>query len=507
MKKNSLILIGFILFKIILHYFLISPDYDLQRDEYLHLNQANHLAWGYVSVPPVTSWISWIIKLLGNGVFWVKFFPALFGALTILVVWKTVEELGGGLFALVLASLSVLASAILRINILFQPNSLDVFFWTLVYFIIVKYINTNNSKWLYATGLSVAFGILSKYNIIFLVLGLIPAILLTEQRKIFLNRHLYISIAIAFIILLPNIIWQYQNNFPTLHQLKELSERQLVHVKRFDFIKDQVLFFINSFFIIIATFISFFFYPPFKKYRLFFWSFVFSVSLFIFFKAKSYYAIGLYPVLLGFGSVYLEKILAQGWKRFLRPVSIALVVGLFIPIFLVAFPIQSPEQIQKSSQRYKAFGLLRWEDGKDHNLPQDFADMVGWSELAREVDSTYNMIVDKEHTLVLCDNYGQAGAINYYSRFKNIQAVSFNADYINWIPLDKEIRNIILVQEASDDDPARTKEKPWFEKIELTGEINNPYAREEGTKIYLLQGAKININKIIEEEIEKRKKS
>jgi hypothetical protein len=338
------------------------------------------------------------------------------------------------------------------------------------------------------------------------VLGLIPAILLTEHRKIFLNRHLYISITIAFIILLPNIIWQYQNNFPTLHQLKELSERQLVHVKRFDFIKDQVLFFINSFFIIIATFISFFFYPPFKKYRLFFWSFVFSVSLFIFFKAKSYYAIGLYPVLLGFGSVYLEKILAQGWKRFLRPVSIALVVGLFIPIFLVAFPIQSPEQIQKSSQRYKAFGLLRWEDGKDHTLPQDFADMVGWSELAREVDSTYNMIADKEHTLVLCDNYGQAGAINYYSRFKNIRAVSFNADYINWIPLDKEIRNIILVQEANDDDPARTKEKPWFEKIELTGEINNPYAREEGTKIYLLQGAKININKIIEEEIRKRKK-
>jgi 4-amino-4-deoxy-L-arabinose transferase-like glycosyltransferase len=155
MKKNSLILLGFILFKIVLHYFLISPEYDLQRDEYLHLDQANHLAAGYISVPPVTSWISWIIKLLGNGVFWVKFFPALFGASTIFVVWKMVEELGGGLFALVLASLAVLASAILRINILFQPNSLDVFFWTLVYFTFIKYINTNNSKWLYAAGLSI----------------------------------------------------------------------------------------------------------------------------------------------------------------------------------------------------------------------------------------------------------------------------------------------------------------------------------------------------------------
>ena len=506
MKKDSLILVGFILFKIILHYFLISPEYDLQRDEYLHLDQANHLAWGYISVPPVTSWISWIIKFLGNGVFWIKFFPALFGALTILVVWKTVKELGGGLFALVLASLSVLASAILRINILFQPNSLDVFFWTLVYFTIIRHINTGNSKWLYAAGLAVAFGILSKYNIMFLVLGLLPAILLTEHRKIFLNRHLYISIAIAFIILLPNLIWQYRNNFPTLHQLMELSEQQLVHVKRFDFIKDQVLFFINSFFILIAAFVSFFLYPPFKKYRLFFWSYVFSISIFIFLQAKSYYAIGLYPVLLAFGSVYVENILVHGWKRFLRPVSIALVIGLFIPLFLVAFPIQSPEQIQKSSLRYKAFGLLRWEDGKDHSMPQDFADMVGWSELAKKVDSNYSMLTDKEHTVVLCDNYGQAGAINYYSRFKNIGAVSFNADYVNWIPLDKEIRNVILVQEANDDDPTRTREKPWFEKIELAGEINNPYAREEGTKIYILRGAKININKIMEEEIGKRKK-
>ena len=506
MKKNTLILAGFILVKIFLHYFLISPEYDLQRDEYLHLDQANHLAWGYISVPPVTSWISWIIKWLGNGVFWVKFFPALFGALTILVVWKIVEELGGGLFALVLASLAILASAVLRINILFQPNSLDIFFWTLVYFTIIKYIRTHKPGWLYAIAVTIAFGFLSKYNIVFLVLGLLPAILLTEHRKVFLSRHLYIGLGVGFIIVLPNLIWQYRNNFPTLDQLNQLSAQQLVNVNRFDFIKEQVLFFINSFFILIAAFFSFFLYPPFKKYRLFFWSYAFTISLFIFLKAKSYYAIGLYPLLIAFGSVYLENLFITGWKRYLRPVSIALVIVLFIPVFLVAFPIQSPEQIQKSSERYKAFGLLRWEDGKDHSLPQDFADMIGWSDLAKKVDSAYSVLADKEHTLVLCDNYGQAGAVNYYSHFKNIQAVSFNADYINWIPLHKEIKNVILVQEGGDDDSARTREKPWFNTIELVGENDNPYSREEGTKIYLLRGAKININKLIEKEIEERKR-
>jgi 4-amino-4-deoxy-L-arabinose transferase-like glycosyltransferase len=128
---------------------LTSPEYDLQRDEFLYLDQAHHLAWGYLSVPPVTSWIPYIIFSLGNTVFWVKFFPALFGALTIVVVWKAIEELNGNLIALILGATCVLFSALLRLNLLYQPNSLDALSWTIFYFILIKYFNTNKPKWLF----------------------------------------------------------------------------------------------------------------------------------------------------------------------------------------------------------------------------------------------------------------------------------------------------------------------------------------------------------------------
>jgi hypothetical protein len=505
LKRNNLILTGFVLVKFILQYLLINPAYDLQIDEYLHLDQANHLAWGYISVPPVTSWISFIIKLLGNGVFWVKFFPALFGALTIIVVWKTIQELKGKTYALILASTALLLSVLLRINILYQPNSLDIFFWTLVSYIIVKYINSENVKWLYAAAIAIAFGFLSKYNIVFMILGLLPAILLTKHRTIFLNKHLYFSAIISILIILPNLLWQVQNHFPTIHQLQELADTQLVHVNRFDFMKDQFMFFISSYFVIIAAFIAFVFYKPFKKYQLFLWSYIFTISLFIFFKAKSYYAIGLYPVLIAFGAVYLEEIFKNGWKKHLRPISIVLIMIQSIPIFLFAMPIQSPQQIQKSLPRYKRIGLLRWEDGKDHNMPQDFAEMLGWSELAKKVDGIYSKISDKENTLVYCDNYGQAGAINYYSVFKKIHAISYNADYINWILLDKPIKNVILVKDVYDGDTLRQKERPLFDSVTSVSKIENPYAREKGTTIYLLKGAKTNINSIIAKEIAERK--
>jgi len=121
------------------------------------------------------------------------------------------------------------------------------------------------------------------------------------------------------------------------------------------------------------------------------------------------------------------------------------------------------------------------------------------------VDSVYSQLQDKGNTLVLCDNYGEAGAINYYSKFKNRNAVTMNADYINWISLNKPWRNVILIQQSDDDDPQRTRERPWFDRIVMTGMIDNPYSREEGTKIYLLQGAKTDINPILAKEIEAHK--
>jgi hypothetical protein len=504
-KKATVILWAFVIVKMCLHFFLINPAYDLHRDEYLHLDQAKHLAWGFESVPPFSSWISLIMLYLGNSIFWIKFFPALFGALTLVVVWKAVETLGGNLFALVLSATPMLFSVILRLNILWQPNSFDVLCWTTFYFTIIRYINSQSPQWLWYAAAIFAIGFLNKYNIVFLAMGIFPALLLTEHRKIFLQKHFFIVMGIAFLIVLPNLVWQYQHSFPVVHHMQTLAKTQLVNVNRIDFLKDQLLFFLSSFFIIVASLYALFFYPSFRRYRVFGWTFFFTLFIFLFFKAKSYYAIGLYPIFLSFGSIYLEQVLTTGWKFYLRGVAIAVVVILFVPIVKLAFPIESPSAVQQNGKALKDLGLLRWEDGKDHPLPQDFADMRGWKELAYKTDSIYKSLGSPGNTLVLCDNYGQAGAINYYSKSK-VNAVSMNADYINWFPLrDMQVKHVILVQEPDDDDPAREKERPLFKTVKLAAQVEDSFAREYGTKIYLLKDALTSINKILEDEIKKEK--
>jgi hypothetical protein len=81
----------------------------------------------------------------------------------------------------------------------------------------------------------------------------------------------------------------------------------------------------------------------------------------------------------------------------------------FRSIFRVAMPDKSPAQISSNLEPYKKLGMLRWEDGKEHPLPQDFADMLGFRELAYKVDSVYNTLPDKKSILILCDNYGKQG--------------------------------------------------------------------------------------------------
>jgi hypothetical protein len=504
MTRKTAILLGFIALKFILQYLLISPEYDLQRDEYLHLDQAHHLAWGYLSVPPVTSWISYLILLLGNSVFWVKFFPALFGALTLLMVWKTIETLKGNLYALILGATCITFSTLLRINILYQPNSLDILCWTSFYYVIVQYMTTENKKWFYIGAVVFAFGFLNKYNILFLIIGLLPSLLLSGQRKIFTEKKLYWALLLGLVLILPNILWQYNNHFPIVHHMKELAETQLVNVDRMEFLKKQLLFFIGSFFVLLAALNALLFYKPFEKYRFFFASMIFTLAVFLYFKAKAYYAIGLYPVYIAFGAVFLSQVLQTEWKRYLKPVFIILPLLFFIPMYNLAFPNKSPEYIVKNPEAYKKLGMLRWEDGKDHELPQDFADMLGWKELARKTDSVYALIPNPKTTLVLCDNYGQAGAINYYSK-KGIKAVSFNADYLNWFVLDVPYKNVIRVKNSWERTAELEETSPFFQSSRIAGEITNKYAREYGATIFVFINAKIDINKRLKDEIKEEK--
>lgn len=504
-QPDPFVLVGFVIVKLILPFFLVNAAYSLHRDEFLHLDQANHLAWGFQSVPPVTSIFSVLIHFLGGSETAVRLVTASIGALTLIFTWKIVAEFKGGLYAKALAAIALICCAVGHLDLLFQPNAFDILSWTAIYFFLIRYFKTEGNKYLYLTGIALGIGFLNKYSICFLMAGLIPALFIANQRKIYTRKHLYGAGLLALFIMLPNLLWQYHHHFPVVGHMKELARTQLDKINRIDFLKDQLLYYFNIIFIVLAGLWALVFSKTFSSYRWIVIGFAISLGLFTWFRAKAYYATGLYPVIIAAGCSYLALLFNQGWKKYFRVLMIILPLALFSLTIKYAYPVLSPKQIVALHHKYARVGALRWEDGLQHDLPQDFADMLAWKEMAALTDIAYARVKDKSALLVRADNYGEAGAINYYSKFKNINAVTYNADYLYWFKMDKPVKHLILIREPNEEDPQRKKEQPFFRKITKIGEITTPYAREKGAAVFLLEDANIDINSRINTEIQGEK--
>ena len=137
-------------------------------------------------------------------------------------------------------------------HFLFQPNFLEIFFWTLIAYSILRFIQTQKNIYLYLFGISCGLGMLSKYSVAFFILSILLALLITKNRRIFLNKHFYVASIIGFLIFLPNLLWQFNHHFPVIFHMQELSKFQLQYVSPVGFLTDQLLMNLPCVFIWIA---------------------------------------------------------------------------------------------------------------------------------------------------------------------------------------------------------------------------------------------------------------
>jgi hypothetical protein len=506
MKKEYRILYLLAFIKFILPYILQSSYYQPQRDEFLYLAEAHHLAWGYMEIPPLLSVFAWVTNLFGDSMFWLKFWPSLFGAFTFLVAGKIILSLGGRALALFLCFLSFIFSAYLRVHFLFQPNFLEIFFWTMMAYSLVRFIQTQKNSWLYVLGISVGLGMISKYSVAFFVISILIGLLITRNRKIFLNKHLYFSALIAFLIFLPTLLWEYFHHFPVIVHMQELHQFQLQYVQPTGFLMDQLLMNLPCVFIWIAG-LYFTIFKEKGKYKVFAWAYLSVILLLLYFQGKDYYSLGVYPVLFAFGSVHLERFAnahSKVWKYVFIIIPFALGISL-IPLYL---PVWKPEKLAAyyKAKHIEKTGFLKWEDLQNHPLPQDFADMLGWKEMTEKTAHAYSTLTDEEkkHTIIFCDNYGEAGAINYYGKKYHLpEAYSDNASFLYWLPDSLHLDNVIMV--TDDKKEMQHDFINEFTSAKLTDSITNIYAREHGSLIIVLKGANEKMNQMFKEKIKKDK--
>jgi hypothetical protein len=152
------LLYGLALLKFLLPFFLQHPVYEPHRDEYLYMEQGRNLAFGYTDSAPLLAVFAAISNALGGGFFWIKFWPALFGALTYLLVGRMILLLGrdrwiksprGAQLTLVLGFLPFVVGPLLLENFLLKPDFLGLYFETLMVYGVLRTMRTKRVGGLY----------------------------------------------------------------------------------------------------------------------------------------------------------------------------------------------------------------------------------------------------------------------------------------------------------------------------------------------------------------------
>ena len=493
-KTPDLLILLLALISVSIHLLVIN-NLEYHRDELLYFSLGLHPAAGYATVPPMIGWIAWLMEnLFGYSVLAVRLFPALISGAMIFLASSIAKELGGSGYASFLAALGLLISNFfLRSFSLYMPVFMEIFLWTLCIYLIIKYINSKKDKFLIIFGVITGIALLNKYLVGLLFAGLIVIIPFTEYREVFRKKMFWAGLAAGFVIFLPNFIWQVSKGFPVFHHITELYNTQLVHMNVPLFLKEQLLMPITGTVFTIAGLIFLLSNKKIKKFRFLGFLSLFMIAGLMILKGKSYYTLGIFPLLITSGAVAYGHWIKKAWLRVIFPIILVL---LTLPVIPFGIPIYNEAGLIKYfkalDEKYRIDVGRRFEDGSIHSLPQDYADMLGWEELTSITNKAYKMIGDKKASFIYCENYGQAGAITIIGkRYGLPEAVSFNESFRYWIPekFNPDITSLIYINHQLGGDIQRL-----FNKITLIGKISNPDAREYGAEVYLCEYPKISFN-------------
>jgi hypothetical protein len=463
--------------KVLVH-LLTMFNYGLQRDAYLYYILGENLDWGFVSVPPLIGVISWFsTSIFGNTVFALRIFPALIGGLSVVVIGKLVSELKGQKIAVLLACLAfVLSPGFMRSNSLFQPVSFNQFAWLLSAYFLVRLVNRNDPKAWFPLMITWGIAFQNKYSITFFILASLAALLLSPYRKIFLTKYFLFAGLSSILLILPNIIWQHLHGWPVIHHMSELQRTQLVNVTLLGFIIDQLVINFPGIIVWVTGLVIFLSRKELRNYRFLVYIYFFTILILILLRGKGYYALGLYPMLFALGGVAIEKY----FNKWAVIITVVFMVVSFSAMAPLSLPMLSYEKMAAYSKPMAPV-VNRWEDGEVHDIPQDFADMTGWEELGKKVAEFYLSLDEKtqKEVHIYGENYGHAGAISFYGKEYGLpEVICFNDNFVLWAPCSIEKAPMIYVNhEVGDLDEL-------YLKVELVYEIDNPYFRENGLKIY-----------------------
>jgi hypothetical protein len=437
-RRGLVLVVGIALIKFVAHV-LTSGAYGYFRDELYYVAASKRLALGYVDFPLFIAWFTAFIRTtLGESLLALRLFPAVAGAVIVLLAGLMARELGGGRFAQALAAVAALLMPMfLAANSMLTMDSFDELWWVLAIFIVLKTLRHDRPMWWLWFGLVVGIGLLTKVTILYLGLALVIGLLATPARKYVFSKWLWLGGAIAGVFLVPYLIWQVQNGWPTVEFWSRYAAGKTYPVTLPEFLLQQVVIVQPLGFVLALVGLGgLLFAPALRSYRALGWIYPVLFAVFAYQQAKNYFLAAAYPLYFAAGAVMLERFVQRPYWRWVKPVYLTLlvIVGLvFVPMALPVLPV---ETLLADGSPYRGNAGVQSERLDTGTLPQHFADRFGWPEFAEMVVGVYQALPpeDQAHACIFTENYGEAGALEFFGGARLPRVTSGHNSYFLWGP-------------------------------------------------------------------------
>ena len=415
-----------------------ASGYGVFRDELYYIACARHLDWGYVDHPPLVALIAWLARrAFGESWIALRVISAAAAAGTVLLIGDTARDMGGGRWARLLAQvLAAAAPVYLALFSIYSMNGFDVLIWAGLARIAARILAGGSPRLWLAFGALAGVGLENKIDVVLLGAGLAAGLVLARRFDVFRSRWIWLGGACAVALFAPHLVWQALHDWPTREFVANAQHDKITPLGPIGFLAKQFL---------MAGPVGFSFAlaglgwllagRDARAFRPLGWASLAVLVMLAASVSKPYYFAPALTILFPAAGVALETWTSGRFARSARAVALVAAAS-----SLAFAPLVKPLLSEGGYVRYAA--AIGVAPGTDENhrmgrLPQFFADMHGWREMAEAVAAVNAQLPpeDRARACVYGQNYGEAGAIDYFGPALGLPfAISQHNSYWMWGP-------------------------------------------------------------------------
>lgn len=494
-QRIALLVAALVAMRVAMPLVFLDPTWEYHRDELLYFAMSDHLAW-QMQFPPLVPFVAKLSAMVFGDSVWAARVPAaIAGGFLTLAVLVLVRRLGGGRWAIVLAWLALAAAPVfVRPSVLFHPVVFDQLWATIAVGALILAATERTPRWWLVVGAAFGLGLLTKFAV--LMYGAVVFVLalahptLREQLK---TKWPWLAGAIAAVVGLPSLLGQIRYDWPFLRSLEALKAGQFEATSLSTTLSDQVLMLAGAFLLVLAgVAVAVRASDPYRDLRRparLALGFVVGLLVLVLWQGgKEYYVAPAYPVLIAVGAIAVARL-----KYVAARAGLALVLAASaVMLRPMGIPTLAPDAMAAYSAKLGMGTTANW--GEKLDLPQDYADMLGWRAQAEAMSRAYAALSPEDQAAVIIwgGNYGQAGALaRYAARHGYPYPVSLSGDFHAWGLYGRKGTVILLLAgpEAAD------QLAQGFEQVQVVATLGNPRAvpEERNLRIFLARGPRMDL--------------